>query len=229
MLLVWLGSFLIMIAGTEVMLAFLIRLEDKVSLQAADALALALSGLNDVVLFIVICGLISEIVLRRHNLTWESIGLRAPPSPWLKRSFLLVLVFIPVKLVLTILEIGFVDSLLPEPDSTVDVQDFEMPEVSTLTRLLLLFGVVVLVPVCEELLFRGLIFKWMRVHLGFWSAACLSGLLFSLSHNDPDQIVSRTLSGVLYAYLVERTASIWPAVILHGATNLIAGSVRYLS
>lgn len=86
----------------------------------------------------------------------------------------------------------------------------------------LLFGGVVLAAVCEELLFRGLLTQ-LLARGGRWrTAALVSALLFAVFHLDPIGMLPRTLMGVYFALLVWRSGSIFPAMLAHGANNLLA-------
>ncbi|MGE0210181.1 MAG: lysostaphin resistance A-like protein [Parvibaculaceae bacterium] len=91
--------------------------------------------------------------------------------------------------------------------------------------LLFVMFVVVLAPITEELLFRGFLFSALReTRLGsVGSAVVLSGVWASLHWGYSWQSVALLFAqGLLYAYAVRRTGSIWPAIVGHGVNNLIA-------
>ena len=73
--------------------------------------------------------------------------------------------------------------------------------------------------ICEEILFRGLIFGSLREKMSLKSATILSGLLFGIFHLYPGKILSTALLGMLFAYVVARTGSIVIAMILHFVNN----------
>lgn len=80
-------------------------------------------------------------------------------------------------------------------------------------------SIVVLAPVAEEMLFRGLIFRefarrYSTPHAIFGSAA-----LFALFHMNPWQAIVAFPIGVLGAWLVLRTGSIIPSILLHATLN----------
>ena len=78
--------------------------------------------------------------------------------------------------------------------------------------------VAVLPAVCEELLFRGMIQRGLeRIGAG-WSIF-LSGILFGLFHFDFQRLAAQTLIGLLSAYVVYRTGSIFNGMILHFSNN----------
>ncbi len=82
---------------------------------------------------------------------------------------------------------------------------------------------VVLRPFAEEVVFRGLLYGPIRRKSDPIMAALITSLLFTLAEGS---IASpHLLSGLLSAYLYERTESLFPGMILHGLLNL--GSVVY--
>ena len=74
-------------------------------------------------------------------------------------------------------------------------------------------------PLTEELFFRGFVFgglsKW-----GFWPAAALSALLFSLVHFDPGSVIPFFGIGMVMAWLFWSRGSLWDAVLFHFMFNL---------
>lgn len=87
---------------------------------------------------------------------------------------------------------------------------------------LLLLGGVVLAAVCEEILFRGLMFQLLAIGGRWMSAVLVTAFLFALFHLDPIGLLPRTLMGIYFAALVFRSGSIFPAMLAHGANNLLA-------
>jgi len=81
-----------------------------------------------------------------------------------------------------------------------------------------LFLIAVVPAVCEEILFRGLIQRGLEKMGAGWSIA-LSGLLFGLFHFDFQRFAAQTLIGVVAAYVVYRTGSIFNGMILHFMNN----------
>lgn len=88
-------------------------------------------------------------------------------------------------------------------------------------------NMVVLVPIIEELLFRGFLYSWLRRKIGIeWGIAC-SALLFALFHLSSKQSVavnvalmlSLSILGAVMAYLYEREGSLWAPIGLHACFN----------
>ncbi len=79
-----------------------------------------------------------------------------------------------------------------------------------------------LVPLTEELLFRGLIFRWLRQRLEFWPAAFISAAIFGIAHGSVDKAVIAGLLGLPLAWLFEKSRSLAPAILLHQTYNSLA-------
>lgn len=82
---------------------------------------------------------------------------------------------------------------------------------------LLVLGAV-LVPVGEELLFRGLLQGWLR-RFGTAVAVVVSALVFGLAHGVNVVLPAAIVLGVVLGIVRERSGSIWPAVAGHAVNN----------
>lgn len=79
--------------------------------------------------------------------------------------------------------------------------------------------VAVAAPFFEEVLFRGVLFAGLRGALRPLGAGAVSALMFALVHGDPQAILVLSALGALFAFLYERSGSLWPAVIAHALWN----------
>ncbi len=77
----------------------------------------------------------------------------------------------------------------------------------------------ILIPVSEEMMFRGILFKRFRESQGFWYSAVCSSIFFALIHTNATQTVSAFLLGLMLAYLYERFGSFKAPVLLHVTMN----------
>ena len=92
---------------------------------------------------------------------------------------------------------------------------------------LLLAGIVV-APIVEELFFRGFLFAGLAQRYSWRRAAVISSALFALIHLQPLAIPPIFILGYIFAYLYRRSGSIWPAVVMHVATNALGLGAAYL-
>lgn len=86
------------------------------------------------------------------------------------------------------------------------------------------FVVGLLVPLAEELVFRGAILRaLLRSTEGRpWGAIALSALFFALAHMNPAQMPHAFLIGLLLGWFYWRTNSIIPGVAYHWVNNTVA-------
>jgi uncharacterized protein len=85
----------------------------------------------------------------------------------------------------------------------------------------LLFGVVV-IPACEEILFRGIILPGLLRRYRPWLAIGQSALLFAVIHANPAQSVPVFFMGLLLGALYYYTRSLWVCWALHALNNALA-------
>ena len=86
----------------------------------------------------------------------------------------------------------------------------------------------VVAPLKEELLFRGLIYPPLRHAFGRGKGMLLTGLFFATLHLDIVRFLPLLIGGVVLAWLYERSASIWPAVIAHGTWNILMAAALWI-
>ena len=84
------------------------------------------------------------------------------------------------------------------------------------------FPVAVAAPVAEELLFRGMVFRHLRRTVSFAPSAVLSALLFGLTHANLWQMAYAFVLGLALALICEKHRGLWPAILFHGAANLVS-------
>ena len=82
-----------------------------------------------------------------------------------------------------------------------------------------------LIPVVEECIFRGLIYRRLRWISGPKAALWISALFFGLFHGNLLQAIYAGILGVLFALLYERFQSLWAAILAHAGGNLLSLAV----
>lgn len=86
-------------------------------------------------------------------------------------------------------------------------------------------AVVVLAPLGEELLFRGLLLRALVRRMRFWPAAVVSSLLFAAAHADAYLLWPRAIAlfgtGLVLAWLY-RWRGYWASVTAHATVNAVA-------
>ncbi len=87
--------------------------------------------------------------------------------------------------------------------------------------------IAVLVPLYEELVFRGLLLGGLTAHIGFGWANAIQALLFAVMHGDSPRFVFYLALGLLSGWLAKKSRSLGPGIALHGANNALATLIRF--
>jgi membrane protease YdiL (CAAX protease family) len=95
--------------------------------------------------------------------------------------------------------------------------------------LIRVFAVIVIIPpIVEEVLFRGLGFLNLRRLVSFWPAAIYSSLLFAFYHGQLNVGLDTFILGLFMAWAVEKTDSLYSSMAIHFVKNLIAFYILFL-
>lgn len=84
----------------------------------------------------------------------------------------------------------------------------------------IVIGVGVLTPFCEEMTYRGLIFGGLKKGKNTLAAVFLSALMFGLMHMNINQAVYAFAIGVFMAIACLAVDSLWGSIIIHMVINL---------
>jgi uncharacterized protein len=164
------------------------------------------------------------IIVRRQRGTWGEIGFRMPP--------LLPLLLTPLIFFGQLMLLAIVNLIL-----RAIIGNFENPQVAALTdpagfswlNFVFVFTVgAIIAPIVEEMLFRGLLYQWLRRHTGALTAILLSGAIFSVVHLYLVVLLPLFVVGVVLAAVFEWTQSLWITITLHFFQNAMAISLLFL-
>lgn len=87
--------------------------------------------------------------------------------------------------------------------------------------------VVVVAPITEELLFRGVILRGLLGRMRPATAIGVSALLFALVHANPWQFFGPLAIGLLLGWCYVRTGSLLPCILGHAVNNALAQVLRH--
>lgn len=99
--------------------------------------------------------------------------------------------------------------------------DLPGPPVETVTLLFYIFNTVILAPVIEEFVYRGVLLGSLR-RFGDGAAIVISALLFGLAHGNMAQLPYSFILGMTMAYFVIKTNSIYTSIFIHFVNNALA-------
>lgn len=86
--------------------------------------------------------------------------------------------------------------------------------------LLQILYAVIVGPIAEEILFRGMVYGRLREFLTFWPTAAISALLFGIWHGNLAQFVYAVPMGFILAFLYEQYKGLTAPVLMHITANL---------
>lgn len=86
----------------------------------------------------------------------------------------------------------------------------------------------VLPSICEELVFRGIIYNGLRQRFSFKASVIISALMFMLIHLSIYKSVYQIILGIILALLVYYTGTIFYGVIFHFANNFAIVLFNYI-
>ena len=157
----------------------------------------------------------------RYGVPLSSLGLK-PPVPQSPAQLLLPVLILAASLTFT----GIYGVILSElgwdiPQSLPEGLDQEGPVVIGILAVV----VVLLVPLAEEVFFRGFMLSGLVGRLGTVGAAIVSSLVFALFHIDPKMMLPIFVTGLLFAWLYNRTGSVWSCSAAHAMQNALAFSI----
>ncbi len=91
-----------------------------------------------------------------------------------------------------------------------------------LAAALVALGVVVLAPLAEEALFRGVLFGTLARQWGYVPGSLVAATVFGLAHLDWSLLIPLTVAGLVLNALYHRTGSLIPSTIAHATLNLVS-------
>lgn len=88
-------------------------------------------------------------------------------------------------------------------------------------ELMAFLAVVILAPIAEELLFRGIIFRMLVKHWSEIAAIIVSALLFGIYHMNLMQAIYVLPVGLLLGYTAYKCKSVLPCIMIHMINNFM--------
>lgn len=172
---------------------------------------------------VAIIGVGVALVVRWRRLAWSDLGFRPSKRRWYGVAAAVALVVIPAALAL--IEPIMVRFDLPQQDLSPLLHAMNGSSGFLVVLFVMVSGAI---PLAEEILFRGLLYGWLRRRWGVQVAVVLSSTLFALAHGTPESLIALVIIGALIAMLYELSDSLWPATLSHALNNGIALATAYL-
>jgi membrane protease YdiL (CAAX protease family) len=169
--------------------------------------------------------LLVHFFLREHHLSWaEGFGLKNRPGQALLLGVCVGLVALPLALMLEEISYRALQSLAfhPHEQETVAVL---RATAGWSNRLLLGFATIIVAPMAEEIIFRGILYPAIKragyPRTAFWGTS----ILFGLIHVNLETFLPLTFLAIVLVYLYEYTGNLLACITVHcvfNAANFVA-------
>ncbi len=162
--------------------------------------------------------------MRRRHITWAQLGLRPVAPSWITISVALTVIAAVVGgVAAALVQILMGGNPASNPQAqAIAPAGFSWPAAIAMT---LLGGV--LVPIAEEIFFRGVLHQWASTKWGAVVGSVVSALIFGLSHGLPAIIAFAFVMGLAIAFAYEKTKSLWPGILIHVINNSLKIALLY--
>ena len=220
---IWLGTQFVLLEGLAIFImlqnptaqkAELNNLLAEATMKHGIALTVA-TNLIALAIFILIFVIAKKSFLRKINISLPH-----------KSSYLPTIAIGGSGQYVTAFLVGTVLMLLPK--DWVDSFNETNEMVENASGFLAFFAVVILAPIFEEILCRGLILNTLRKAMPKWVAIVLSSAIFGIIHGNPIQFIYATALGILLGWLYTKFDSIWIPMLCHLVFNLMSMLNSYL-
>ncbi len=174
------------------------------------------------VCFQVVGLILAHVFLRQHEVTWsEFLGLK---SPHLGRVILIgfgvAVAAVPAALAINQLSSVIVTILTGSAEMQPTMKVLQV-SVSLPQRILFGFTAIVLAPLIEEILFRGILYRALRQRgyprLGLYG----SSIVFGLIHSNLVTFLPLTCLALVFALLYDRTNNLMAPIAAHSLFNAV--------
>ena len=93
--------------------------------------------------------------------------------------------------------------------------------IQSYNSIIAMVSIVIILPIFEEILFRGLVFYELRGKFGVIVTVIIQALIFGIWHFNPLQSVYTFFAGIVFGVILVFTDSIWGSIIAHIIYNLL--------
>lgn len=165
------------------------------------------------------------IIIRRRHLRWSALGFRAPPVLAVGLAPLVVFAQLTAAAMMNLLVMRLTGQFEnPQIQAISGGQGFSW---TNFLLMLLLAGVVA--PIVEEVLFRGVLYGWLRARLPFFVAVLVSAALFAAAHVIPVLLPALLIVGIILALAYELSGSLWTSILLHALQNSLIVTLIFVA
>jgi uncharacterized protein len=199
----------------------LLSLLDSVFGPLRDSVVYAIGGSS---IYLMVPVFVWVWIIRRRNVSWRTIGFR--PVQWPVLLWMIpatIGLFFVSGIVAIITSIFFED--VPDAGDQLAVST----QFSVTDLVVFLVTVAIIGPLVEELVFRGLLQKYVHARRGLGAALVISSVVFAIFHFTPVLLAVFFVMGFAFGLAAYATESLYPAIALHSLSNALSVFILYAS
>jgi membrane protease YdiL (CAAX protease family) len=163
------------------------------------------------------------IVLKLGKRNLRSLGFKRPQLKLIVDIFIVFGFYFVSYLLLR----SVIISLFPAFEANQE-QDLGFSNISNAQKIYVGIGLVIIVPIAEEMFFRGFLYRGLRKNFSIVWAAVITSALFGLVHGQWNVAIDVFVLSIALIYLYESTNNIWAPIALHMLKNGLAFAALYL-
>lgn len=171
-------------------------------------------------LFIVVVSMLILLLIAKYLFKIKFEDMLRPKASLVKNGFRWFPLSMSMNYAASI-AISIVVGILSTAGLTVPEQDFSISDSSAGALAMQFAYVILLGPLCEELLYRGVIITLLRPY-GKGLAVFFSALFFGAMHGNIPQFASAFAGGLVFAAVAVKYNSIIPTIVIHILNNTVA-------
>ena len=190
---------------------------EAITLGATEYLLKNQNNLINISGVITIAFLVLFFLIRKKNLLKEARIVKT------RGKYILLGIGLGISCVLTV-EFGM--ALLPE--SWLEAYAAKSDMLLEGSGFAIILSTVIMAPLVEELIFRGLMLSRLRKAMSDWGAILLSALIFGVAHGQILWMVYTFVLGVIFGLVAVKSESILPTLALHMTFNFCGVVLPYL-
>ncbi len=176
-------------------------------------------------LFVVVLSVIILLILARLVLKVDIKDMMRPRLKHIPQGLMWMPLCLLINLVISYL-ITILQSYLSAVGVTIPESDFTISTPDTASIVMQFIYVIVLGPLAEELIYRGLILTLLKP-FGKWLAVFFSALIFGMMHGNIPQMASSFASALVMGVVAVQCGSIIPTLVIHICNNILASYMDF--
>ena len=172
---------------------------------------------------VAIFGAVFGVLIYRRGFSWADLGVRPINAKWVLPAILAAFG--------SLFAAGAVSQITERYFNTPMMNQYMnelVPGGITWQRAVALIATIgILVPIAEELLFRGVLYSWLRQRLSILPCTLISAALFALAHGNRQMVIQIFIVGIVLALIYEKSRSIIVSGLVHMTVNTFSLAVIF--